>query len=155
MAYLFFVIVRGNKRIHGKRNLPALVHFVVCPIIYWHCFRGAIKKIVKNKLKLSIMKKIIGILAFLCLMGISYSVNAQVVKKTTHTVKKSVKAVGNKTAEVASKGKATVTDQVYKNKVGPAGQTIYIDNHSKYYWIDKKGHKNYITEAELKDKSGK
>lgn len=98
------------------------------------------------------MKKLIGIFAFLFLMGVSYTVNAQVVKKTTHSVKKGAKAVGNKTAEVASKGKAVVTDQVYKGKVGPAGQTLYIDNHSKYYWIDKKGHRNYITEAEMKEK---
>jgi len=98
------------------------------------------------------MKKLGGIFAFVCLMGLSYSVNAQVVKKTTHSVKKGAKAVGNKTAEVASKGKSAVVDQVYKDKVGPAGQTIYIDNHSKYYWIDKKGHKNYVTEAELKQK---
>ena len=98
------------------------------------------------------MKKLVGIFAFVALMGVSYSVNAQVVKKTTHSVKKGAKAVGNKTAEVASKGKAVVTDQVYKDKVGPDGQTIYMDNHSKYYWIDKKGHRNYVTEAELKEK---
>ena len=67
-------------------------------------------------------------------------------------MKKGAKKVGHKTAEVASKGKATVTDQVHKDKVGPAGQTIYIDNHSRYYWVDKKGHRNYVTEAELKDK---
>ena len=98
------------------------------------------------------MKKLVGIFAFVALMGVSYSVNAQVVKKTTHSVKKGAKAVGNKTAEVASKSKAVVTDQVYKDKVGPDGQTIYMDNHSKYYWIDKKGHRNYVTEAELKEK---
>ena len=59
----------------------------------------------------------------------------------------------NKTAEVASKGKATVTDNVYKGKVGPNGQTIYIDDHSRYYWIDKKGHKSYVAEADLKSKN--
>ena len=98
------------------------------------------------------MKKLIGIFAFVFLMGLSYSVNAQVVKKTTHSVKKGAKAVGNKTAEVASKGKAVVTDKVYKDKVGPQGQTIYIDDHSKFYWIDKKGHRNYVIEVELKQK---
>jgi hypothetical protein len=74
-------------------------------------------------------------------------------KKTGKTVKKEAKKVGNKTAEIASKGKAAVVDQVYKGKQGPSGQTIYIDNDSKYYWIDKKGHKNYISAAALKDKS--
>jgi hypothetical protein len=99
------------------------------------------------------MKKLIGILAFSCLIGISYTADAQVVEKTTQSVKKAAKATGNKTAELASKGKSKVTDQVYKNKVGPNGQTIYIDDHSRYYWVDKKGHRNYVAEVELKDKA--
>ena len=99
------------------------------------------------------MKKLIGILIFTSLIGISYTANAQVVKKTTQAVKKGAKKAGNKTAELASKGKSRVTDKVYKGKLGPTGQTIYIDDHSRYYWIDKKGHRNYVTEAELKDKT--
>jgi len=101
------------------------------------------------------MKKLIGILTVLFLLSFSVTTNAQVVKNTTHAVEKSAKAVGNKTAEVASKGKARVTDKVYKEKVGPNGQTIYIDDHSKYYWIDKKGHRNYVTDADLKAKTQK
>jgi hypothetical protein len=31
-------------------------------------------------------------------------------------------------------------------------KTIYIDKHSKYYWVDKKGHKVYVSKDELKDK---
>ena len=99
------------------------------------------------------MKKLFGVVAFLFCLGLSYSVNAQVVKKTTHAVEKGEKKAGNETAEVASKGKATITDKVYKDKVGPKGQKIYIDDHSRYYWIDEKGHRNYVTEAELKPKN--
>jgi hypothetical protein len=99
------------------------------------------------------MKKIIGIIFFTCLIGISYTANSQVVKKTTQSVKKGAKKTGNKTAELASKGKSRVTDKVYKGKLGPNGQTIYIDDHLRYYWIDKKGHRNYVTEADLKDKT--
>ena len=98
------------------------------------------------------MKKLIAIVAFLFCIGLTYSVSAQAVKKTTHAVEKGAKKAGNETAEVASKGKATVTDKVYKDKVGPKGQKIYIDDHSRYYWIDEKGHRNYVTEAELKPK---
>ena len=96
------------------------------------------------------MKKLLCVIAFLFCLGLSYSVSAQAVKKTTHAVEKGAKKAGNETAEVASKGKATVTDKVYKDKVGPKGQKIYIDGHSRYYWIDEKGHKNYVTDAELK-----
>ena len=99
------------------------------------------------------MKKIIGISLFVLLMGFSSSINAQVVKKTGHAVKTGAKAVGNKTAEVASKGKSRVTDKRYEDKVGPNGETIYIDDHSRYYWIDKKGHRHFITEGHLRAKS--
>ena len=76
----------------------------------------------------------------------------QVGKKTGKVVKKGAKKVGNKTAELASKGKAAVVDKIYEGKVGPSRQTIYINNKSAYYWIDKKGHKHFVTESELKDK---
>ena len=111
------------------------------------------------------MKKIIltGLLTgFICIAGTTLKAQdtttaAQDVKhaaeKTGKAVKKTAKKVGNKTAEVASKGAARVVAQVYKGKEGPNGQTIYINNESKYYWIDKKGHKVFITEAELKSKS--
>ena len=72
-------------------------------------------------------------------------------KKTGHAVKKGGKAVGHKTGEVASKGKAKVVHTKYKDKVGPNGETIYINKHKKYYWIDKKGHIHYISENALKN----
>jgi len=94
------------------------------------------------------MKKLIGISVFALCLGIFSTVNAQV----KEDVEKTAKKVGNKTAEVASKGKARVTDKVYKDKQGPDGQTIYIDKHSRYYWIDKKGHRHYVLTADLRDK---
>jgi hypothetical protein len=100
------------------------------------------------------MKKLIAIVSFLFFLGLSVTTYAQEnkVKHVGHEIKKGAVKAGNKTAQIASKGKARVTDKVYKGKVGPAGQTIYIDDHSRYYWIDKRGHRNYVIEAELKDK---
>ncbi|OQP51710.1 hypothetical protein [Niastella populi] len=102
------------------------------------------------------MKKITGIVAVLFMLSVPVAIHAQdstsTVKKTGKAIKKGAKKVGNKTAEVASKGKAAVTDSKHKDKVGPDGETIYIDNHSKYYWIDDKGRRHYVTEAQLKDK---
>ncbi len=101
------------------------------------------------------MKKITGIVAVLFMLSLPLAMYAQdspsTVKKTGRAIKKGAKKVGNKTAEVASKGKAAVTDEKHKDKVGPGGQTIYIDNHAKYYWVDDKGHRHYVTAAELKD----
>jgi len=99
------------------------------------------------------MKKLLCVIAFLFCLGLSYSVSAQAVKKTTQAVEKGAKKAGNETAEVASKGKAKVTDERYKDKYGPNGETIYIDNHSKYYWVDKKGKRHYVTEESLNAKS--
>ena len=81
---------------------------------------------------------------FFVLLAAAFTTQAQV-----DTV---AKKVGNKTAEIASKGKSVIVDEVYKDKVGPDGQTIYIDHSSKYYYVDKKGKKVYVAKAELKDK---
>ena len=64
--------------------------------------------------------------------------------------KKGAKKAGNETAEVASKGKAKVTDKKSEQWVGPEGQTIYIDDGNKYYWINGKGKKIYLSESALK-----
>ncbi len=73
-------------------------------------------------------------------------------KVTGHAVSKSARAVGNKTAEIASKGAAKVVDKTYKGKEGPHGETIYINEDSKYYYVDKSGHRHYIAEAMLRTK---
>jgi len=110
------------------------------------------------------MKKIISVSAFLFFVGFSSASYAQSTvnkaedkvesgaKTTGHEIKKGAKKVSHKTAEIAAKGKAKITDEVYKDKIGPDGQTVYIDNHSQYYWVDKKGTRHYVKESELKDK---
>jgi hypothetical protein len=109
------------------------------------------------------MKKIIG-LSLVIFLGCSSMAMAQsTVHKAGHEVKegakkvghetvKGAKKVGNKTAELASKGKSKIADKTVKDKTGPNGQTIYLDDQSRYYWVDKKGHKQYVTDAELKVK---
>jgi hypothetical protein len=72
--------------------------------------------------------------------------------KTGKAVKKGAKKVGNKTAEITSKGKSAIVDKTYDGKQGPNGEKIYIDGESKYYYVDKKGHKKYVPEGKLKDK---
>lgn len=72
--------------------------------------------------------------------------------KTGKAISKGAKKIGNKTAEIASKGKSAVVDRIYDDKQGPNGEKIYIDGQSKYYYVDKKGHKKYVAENRLKDK---
>ncbi len=78
------------------------------------------------------------------MLGASLSSKAQ--------IDSTAKKVGNKTAELTVNGKSAVVDEVYKGKEGPQGQTIYIDHGSKYYYIDKKGKKVYVSKSSLKDK---
>jgi hypothetical protein len=96
------------------------------------------------------MKKMLGIGLFL-FFGTAAAVNAQSkVNHAGHEIKKGAKKVGNKTAELASKGKSKVADKKVKDKQGPNGETIYMDDHSRYFWVDKKGHHQYVTVSELR-----
>jgi hypothetical protein len=74
-------------------------------------------------------------------------------KATGRAVGKGAKAVGKKTSEVASKGQSKIVDKTYEGKAGPHGETIYVNDESKYYWVDKKGRRHYVLESELKDKN--
>ena len=112
------------------------------------------------------MKNLFVIVASTAMLSFTYAVKAQekqdtasagyhfkkgaeiVVDKTEEGAEK----VGNKTAEIASKGAAKMIDKTYVDKVGPSGQTIYIDKHSKYYYVDEKGKKVYVTKREMKAK---
>lgn len=96
------------------------------------------------------MKKLIGLSVFTLCLGFATMASAQ--EKVGHEIKKDAKKVGHKTAEVTSKGKTKITDKTYKDKVGPDGQTIYIDSKSRYFYIDKRGKRQYVTKGQLKDK---
>lgn len=95
------------------------------------------------------MKKFIGISILVLLAAFSQANAQSTASKVGTDVKDGAVKAGNKTAEIASKGKSAVTDKVYKDMEGPNGETIYIDKHSKYYWIDKKGHKVSIEKNKL------
>ncbi len=73
-------------------------------------------------------------------------------KKGWKGTKKGAKAVGNETAETATKAKAKVTDKKSEEWVGPKGQTIYVDDGNKYYWINEKGAREFVRKEQLKAK---
>lgn len=120
------------------------------------------------------MKRILSIVMLAAFMCFGFTaVNAQTdtsktvgheikkgAKKTGHAVKKGAKATGHavkkgaqKTAEVGAKGFSKVVDKTYDGKVGPNGETVYINDKSEYYYVDKKGKRHYVAEAELKEKA--
>jgi hypothetical protein len=101
------------------------------------------------------MKKIIGLalIAFLGLSAPAFSQDSKAkkgVKKAWHGTKRAGKSVGNKTAEVASKGASRVADKKSDEWIGPRGQTIYIDDVNRFYWVNGRGKKIYVSESALK-----
>lgn len=100
------------------------------------------------------MKKILGTTLFVAVLFVAGQAQAQTKDTTSFTnkVSKTATKVGNKTSELAVKGASTIVDKQYKGKYGPNGETVYINNHSEYYYVDKKGHKVYLKESELLDK---
>lgn len=98
------------------------------------------------------MKTFIKVAFFAAAISLSATSCSHKTRKVTQGIKNVADTVGNKTAEVASKGAARVTDKVYAGKVGPQGQTIYIDENSKYFYINSKGHRVFVKQSALKDK---
>ncbi|MEP6613619.1 MAG: hypothetical protein ABJA76_17080 [Mucilaginibacter sp.] len=80
--------------------------------------------------------------------------NAQTHKDSTvgQKIDKTATKVGHKTSQIAATGVAAVVDKKYEGKCGPNGQTIYINKHSHYYYISKKGHRIYLKKSQLMDK---
>lgn len=101
------------------------------------------------------MKKEFLVYAIALSVGLTSASNLQAQDTTSagKDIKNAAKKVGNKTAEIASKAKSGIVDKVYDGKQGPNGEKIYIDGQSKYYYVDKKGHKRYVKERRLKDKT--
>jgi len=99
------------------------------------------------------MKKLTGIL-IIAALSMPFAANAQ--KKDSSHMKKDAQkiadTVSNRAKEAAAKSAATIVDKVYADKTGPGGETIYIDKHAKYYYINSEGEKVYITKSKMKEK---
>jgi hypothetical protein len=96
------------------------------------------------------MRKIICVLICAATVSLSVPAMAQSVgKKISNTAD----TVGMATKKTVKKGTAKIVDKTYDGKGGPNGETIYINNKSKYYYIDAKGKKVWITKDKLKDKA--
>jgi F0F1-type ATP synthase membrane subunit b/b' len=67
-------------------------------------------------------------------------------------VKGAARKTGDAVSEAAAKAAAAITDKKHDSKVGPDGQTVYIDDDTKYYYINEEGKKVYVTKMQLKDK---
>jgi len=73
-------------------------------------------------------------------------------KTVGHATAKEATKVGDKTAELASKGASAVVDKKYDNKRAPGGEDVYIDKHSRFYYVNKTGHHVFLKKSQLRDK---
>lgn len=73
-------------------------------------------------------------------------------RETESELEKDAQSAGDKIEEGAKDAAAAITDQKLKNKVGPGGETAYVDENGKYYYINNAGEKVFITRAQLRDK---
>ncbi|SCC51753.1 hypothetical protein GA0116948_11265 [Chitinophaga costaii] len=80
-------------------------------------------------------------------MGIFATVGAH-----AQGVDSTAKKVGNKTAEIAVKGAATITQKVYKGKEGPNGETVYITKDDRKFIVNDKGKRVYLKKSQIHDK---
>jgi len=69
-----------------------------------------------------------------------------------HATSTAATAVGHKTSEVAVKGVVAVADKRYDGHWAPTGENVYIDKHSRYFYVDKRGHYQYLKKAQLRNK---
>jgi uncharacterized protein YdhG (YjbR/CyaY superfamily) len=60
--------------------------------------------------------------------------------------------LGDKIEEGYKDAGAAIADKKIKNKVGPGGETAYVNEHGEYYIINNLGEKQVITKLQLKDK---
>lgn len=77
---------------------------------------------------------------------------AQTHKSVGHQIGHAAKDVGHKTSELAAKGAAGVTDKRYKDHFAPSGENVYIDKNARYFYVDKRGHRQFLKKAELRYK---
>lgn len=75
---------------------------------------------------------------------------AEGAKDVGHATATGAKAVGTKTSQLASKGAAAVTDKRYNGHWAQTGELVYIDEHGKYFYVDKKGHRQFVTKLQMR-----
>ncbi|MDQ3279720.1 MAG: hypothetical protein M3Q06_15445 [Bacteroidota bacterium] len=101
------------------------------------------------------MKKLFG-MALIAVLGLSAPAFAQDskvekgAKKAWKGTKNGAKKAAHKTAEVSSRGAARVADQKSDVWVGPEGQTIYVTGGDRYYWVNGRGKRIYVSESALR-----
>jgi hypothetical protein len=76
----------------------------------------------------------------------------QKAERTGNDIERSAENAGDKISEGVNDAAAAIKDDKLEDKVGPGGETAYMDDNGKYYYINNEGKKVFITKMQLKDK---
>jgi hypothetical protein len=74
------------------------------------------------------------------------------IKEGAKGVKKGAKKGAHEVAEQTVEMKSDITDPEVDDKMGPKGEDIFRDDNNRYYYVDGKGHKVYLTASQLRNK---
>jgi hypothetical protein len=74
---------------------------------------------------------------------------------TKRDVDRATDKAGNDISEAAGKAAADIDDPKLDTKVGPDGQTIFVGDDSRYYYVNHEGKRVYVSWDKLKDKPEK
>jgi hypothetical protein len=67
-------------------------------------------------------------------------------------IDRKTQSAGDKVSEGVNDAAAAIKDEKLNHKVGPGGETVYLNDEGKYYYINNEGDQVFITELQLKDK---
>lgn len=76
-------------------------------------------------------------------------------ENTKQDVDRAADKTGNAISETAGKAAADIDDPKLDTKVGPEGQTIFVGDDSRYYYVNDEGKRVYVSWSQLKDKPEK
>ena len=76
-------------------------------------------------------------------------------ERTESDVENAAEETGNAISETAGKAAAEIDDRRHDTKVGPDGQTLYISDDDRCYYVNESGKRVYVAEWQLKDKPKK
>lgn len=86
------------------------------------------------------------------LLGLKSGQEGRDSKAYRDDVERKADETGDAVSEGAAKVAAEIDDPRHPEKVGPNGQTIYIGDDSRLYYISEEGKRVYVNKTQLKDK---
>ncbi len=100
------------------------------------------------------MKKLLSLLLSTAILGLSAEVYAQNDRSGLgKNLDQQTDTVAMKTGKQKNRNASKTVDQPYSDRVGPEGQTVYIDKDAKYYYMNEKGERIYVSKSDLREKT--